>query len=376
MALIAEELHNYNNIASAKASHSEELHHKEKILQLVHGDGVLHGPQPRQHYAAVQLGFGLEAGRLGGDWGERGESTEDVRRRPVPHRGEAQHPEAVGDVGSQARDGRQAAVVGVVLLPGAERSRLVRAVVDPVAPDLPVGLLGRLPLHQHRAGAQHARLDVQRWRGGGLFAGARLHGVALRPAADVVDSHDAELVLGVGAQATDAVSGRGHAFHLLEAVVRGLGSVLDHVVGDGLWVPRVPASWQRVSGPPGFLAAALGCAAAVMADHPRCQHAASSFLNILRKEEEEKKKKKEEEKKKKKEEEKKKKEEEEKEEEEEKKKKKKEEEEKKEEKKKKEEEGGGGRRQRNTPGLGPLLAPHHTTTVITSVGGEQPRLHL
>lgn len=169
-----------------------------------------------------------------------GFDLQDVRRWPVTYRGEAQHPEAVGDVRNQAWDGSQAAVVCVVLLPGAERCRHVWAVVDPVAPDLPVGLLGRFPLDQHCAGTQHACLDMQRWRGGGLFAGAGFHGVAGRPAANVVDGHDAELILRVGAKSTNAVTRGCNAFYFLEAIVWGLGSVLDHVIGDRFWVSRVP----------------------------------------------------------------------------------------------------------------------------------------
>lgn len=53
------------------------------VLQLILGDGVLHGPQPFQHYAAVQLGFSLEAGRLGGDWvhGEGGQRLKNERTK-------------------------------------------------------------------------------------------------------------------------------------------------------------------------------------------------------------------------------------------------------------------------------------------------------
>lgn len=171
---------------------------------------------------------------------------QDVRGWSVTYGGEAQHPEAVGDVRRQARDGCQAAVVSVVLLPGAQRGRHVGAVVNPVASYLSVGLLWWLPLNQHGASAQHARLNVERRRRGRLLASARLHGVAGRPAADVVDGHDAELVLGVRAESADAVARGCHALHLLEAVVRQLGSVLDHVVGNGFWVSGVPR--QRHAG--------------------------------------------------------------------------------------------------------------------------------
>lgn len=198
---------------------------------------VYAGADPNRQPAGTPLEDKPETGPL---TSLLGFDLQDVGRRPVSHRREAEHAEAVCDVGSQARDGGQAAVVRVVFLPGAERRSEVRAVVHPVAPDLPVGFLRRLPLDQHRAGAQHPRLDVKRWRGRRLLACTCLHRVAGWPPANVVDGHDSELVLRVGAEPADAVAGGGHPLHLLEAVVGGLGSVLDHVVGHGFRVARVP----------------------------------------------------------------------------------------------------------------------------------------
>lgn len=148
-----------------------------------------------------------------------GFDLQNVRGWTVAHRGEAQHPEAVGDVRNQARDGGQAAVICVVLLPGVQWIPHVRAIVDPVTPDLPIRFLGRLPVDQHCAGTQHTRLDVQRWRGRCLFACAGFHGIAGRPPPNVVDCHDPEFVLGEGTEATDAVASGCHTLHLHEAIV-------------------------------------------------------------------------------------------------------------------------------------------------------------
>lgn len=127
-----------------------------------------------------------------------------------------------------------------MLLPGAELRVRIGGVIDAISADLPVGFLRRFPLHQHGAGAQHARLHVQRRRRRRLFAGAGLHRVARRAAPDVVHRHDAELVLRVRAQPADAVARRRDAVHFLVVAVGGFGAVLDHVVGDGFRVPGVP----------------------------------------------------------------------------------------------------------------------------------------
>ncbi len=160
--------------------------------------------------------------------------------RPVSHGGERQHAEAVRDVRYQAGDSGQAAVLGVVFLPCAEREVHVGRVVHSISSDLSVGLLWRFPLHQHGRGAQHPGLNAERRRRGGLFTGAGLHRPAGRPTADVIDRHDAEFVLRVRAQATDAVAGGGHSVHFLEAVVWHFGPVLNHIVGYWFGVSRIP----------------------------------------------------------------------------------------------------------------------------------------
>lgn len=88
---------------------------------------------------------------------------DDVRGRPVAHRSEGQDTDAVCGPCDEAPNSGEMAVVGVVLLPHAQRQMRVGGVVNAVPSDLSIWLLWLLPLDQHGAGTQHPRLDFEGW---------------------------------------------------------------------------------------------------------------------------------------------------------------------------------------------------------------------
>lgn len=91
-------------------------------------------------------------------------------------------------------------------------------------------------------------LDVS-WRASRcLFSCAGLHPSRRRPLADAIEGRHSDFVLRVGVQAADAVAGGGDAVHRLKLAVRPFGSVLDDVVGDGVWVAGVPGDGHTGGG--------------------------------------------------------------------------------------------------------------------------------
>ena len=105
---------------------------------------------------------------------------------------------------------------------------------------LSIGLLRLLPADHHCVLWNNVGLDVS-WRTGrSLLSCAGLHPSRRRPLADAIEGRHSDFVLRVGVQAPDAVAGGGDAVHRLELAVRPFGSVLDDVVGDGVWVAGVP----------------------------------------------------------------------------------------------------------------------------------------
>lgn len=175
---------------------------------------------------------------------------QNFRGRPISHRCEAQHPQAVGDIRGEAWDDSKLAVVCVVLLPSAERGIMLWTIVHSVALDLTVGLLWWFPLHQHCAGAQHACLDVKRRWWGCLLACTSIHNTAGRPSANTIHGHDSKVIFWERAEATDAVSGCCNSVYFLEAIVRKFGTVLDDIVRHWFLVARVPG--QGDTGSRGF----------------------------------------------------------------------------------------------------------------------------
>lgn len=161
-------------------------------------------------------------------------------KRPVSDRRVRQNFEVVGLVGDQTLDGDKLGAPDDLLLPEVDVLAGVHGVVDPVAHDLPVGLLWLVPVDHGCGRAHHVTSDLPRGRAGGLLGRFGLDALAGRPVADVVDRHHAELVVGVRTQAPDAVAGGGYAVDLLVLVVRVLGLVLDDVVGHGFGISRIP----------------------------------------------------------------------------------------------------------------------------------------
>lgn len=83
-------------------------------------------------------------------------------------------------------------------------------------------------------------LDVTRRTSRSLLPCAGLHACRRGPLADAVESRHSDFILSVGVQSPDAVAGGGDAVHRLILAVWAFGSVLDDVVGDRVWVARVP----------------------------------------------------------------------------------------------------------------------------------------
>ncbi len=81
-----------------------------------------------------------------------------------------------------------------------------------------------------------------------MLSGPSFYSVAGRTLADRVDGGHADLVLGVGVQAADAVAGGGDGVHRLVLAVWGFGTVLDDVIGNGVGVPRVPGDGDAGGG--------------------------------------------------------------------------------------------------------------------------------
>lgn len=140
-------------------------------------------------------------------------------KRPVSHRRIGQNFDVVGLVGDQTLDGDKVGAPDDLLLPEVDVLAGVHGVVDPVAHDLPVGLLWLVPVDHSCGGAHHVTSNLPGRRAGRLLGRFGLGGLAGRPSADVVDRHHAELVVGVGAEAPDAVAGGGYAVDLLVQVV-------------------------------------------------------------------------------------------------------------------------------------------------------------
>lgn len=91
-------------------------------------------------------------------------------------------------------------------------------------------------------------LDVSGRAGRGLLSSAGLHARRGGPLADAVEGGHSDFILGVGVQSPDAVAGGGDAVHRLVLAVRPFGSVLDDVVGDGVWVAGVPGDGHTGGG--------------------------------------------------------------------------------------------------------------------------------
>lgn len=92
------------------------------------------------------------------------------------------------------------------------------------------------------------RLDVSRRTGRGLLSCTGLHTCRGGPLADAIESRHSDFILCVGVQSPDAVTGGGDAVHCLVLAVRPFGSVLDDVVGDRVWVARVPGNGHTGGG--------------------------------------------------------------------------------------------------------------------------------
>lgn len=163
-----------------------------------------------------------------------------IRGGSVSDRGEGQHTDGVRLTGDQALDGGDDAVLHVLDLPRAHGLVLVHGVVHAVALDLPIGFLRLFPAHHHGVGGDDPGVDVPRGAGGSLLGCACLHFAAGGALADAVEGRHAELVLGVGIKAPDAVACRSDAVYCLILAVGTLGTVLDDVIGDRVRIPRVP----------------------------------------------------------------------------------------------------------------------------------------
>lgn len=178
--------------------------------------------------------------RGGGPTSGLGDDLKVGGQRAVSDRRERQDFDVVGLVGDQTLDGDEVGAPHDLLLPEVDVLAGVHGVVDPVAHDLPVGLLRLVPVDHGCGGAHHVTPDLPGRRAGRLLGRLGLDDVAGRPPADVVDRHHAELVVGVRAEAPDAVAGGGDAVDLLVQVVRVLGLVLDDVVGHGFGISGIP----------------------------------------------------------------------------------------------------------------------------------------
>lgn len=91
-------------------------------------------------------------------------------------------------------------------------------------------------------------LDVSGWAGRGLLSCPGLHTCGGGPLADAVKGRHSDFILCVWVQPPDAVAGGGDAVHCLVLAVRPFGSVLDNVVGDRVWVTRVPGDGHTGGG--------------------------------------------------------------------------------------------------------------------------------
>lgn len=169
-----------------------------------------------------------------------GDDLEVRGKRPVSDRRVRQNFDVVGLVGDQTLDGDKVGAPYNLLLPEVDVLAGVHGVVDSVAHDLPVGLLWLVPVDHSCGRAHHVTSDLPGCRAGRLLGGFGLDDLAGRASADVVDRHYAELVVGVGTEAPDAVAGGGYAVNLLVQVVRVLGLVLDDVVGHGFGISGIP----------------------------------------------------------------------------------------------------------------------------------------
>lgn len=138
-------------------------------------------------------------------------------------------------------DGGDDAVLDIMDLPQAHGLRVIHGIINAVTLDLSVGLLGLFPAHHHSIVRYNMGLDVSRRTGGSLFTGPSSDRLTRGPLADGVDSRDADFILSVGVQTTNAVTRGGDVIHRFIFAVWGSGSVLDDVVCDWVWVPRVPS---------------------------------------------------------------------------------------------------------------------------------------
>lgn len=212
-----------SDLASARKSVGWEGTAEGRVKQ-VRGGKVVQGRPVRENGPTSGLGDDLKVG------GQRSVSDGRVR----------QHFDVVGLVGDQTLDGDEVGPPHDLLLPEVDVLARVHGVVDPVAHDLPVSLLWLVPVDHGSGGAHHVTSDLPGRRAGRLLGRLGLDGFAGRPPADVVDRHHAELVVGVRAEAPDAVASGGHAVDLLVQVVRVLGLVLDDVVGHGFGISGIP----------------------------------------------------------------------------------------------------------------------------------------
>lgn len=171
-----------------------------------------------------------------------------IREGSISHRCERQHTNGVRLGRHEAVDGRNHAVLNIVDLPVAHWLRRIHGVIHSIAFDQTVGLLRLVPAHHHCVLGYDARLDVPRRAGGGLLSSSSFHLVAGRTLADGVDGRNADLVLSVGVEATDAVAGGGDGVHRLVLAVWGFGAVLDDVIGNGVRVTRVPGDGDAGGG--------------------------------------------------------------------------------------------------------------------------------
>lgn len=91
-------------------------------------------------------------------------------------------------------------------------------------------------------------LDVSGRAGRGLLSCAGLHARRGGSLADTIEGRHSDFILGVGVQSPDAVAGGGDAVYRLILAVRPFGSVLDDIVGDGIWVAGVPGDGHTGGG--------------------------------------------------------------------------------------------------------------------------------
>lgn len=105
---------------------------------------------------------------------------------------------------------------------------------------LSVGLLRFFPADHDSVLGDDPGLDVPGGASRGLFPCPGLYPGGRGALADAVEGRHPNFVLRVGVEPSDAVPGGGDTVHRLILAVRGLGPVLDDVIGHRVGVTGVP----------------------------------------------------------------------------------------------------------------------------------------